>query len=1134
MSTPTDTSQITHLRNECSALRVRLTDAEETLHAIQGGQVDALMITSDGGHHVLTLEGADSAYRTLIEDMNEGIVTIGVDGLILYSNRRFAALLNMPLTQVVSSRIEDWIEPADVPRFDALKQRAAHNGNGRDELMLWSGDAMIPVQLSINAVRFDGRDAFSCMVTDLTEQKLALLVLEQASEAIIVCNDKGIIIRASDAAAALCPGDVLGRLFSVVFCLRQADGMPLDIGGVLQGARAECEATLADDAGQRVFLVNAGPLSGRQPDMRGAIVTMTDITARKQAENALLQSVERYRALVLATTQIIWSADPTGRATDANAGWRAYTGQSQAQMDGFGWLTALHPDDVAATMHLWQHALATGVNYVVRYRLRRHDGAYRYHLLCGVPVRGQDGSIREWVGTATDVHDQQQAELRMLLEHGVVRLLAESTNLNDTLRDIVTLMCDTFHWRCGVLWSVTGASQQLVQIWPAPMPAAAQPAVNDADIAFASVLAHDVVRTQAPVRMVSSDANDSPSGDGNVVLAFPLGVDADVLGVLCVFGREIAEPDAALLQTVATIGRHIGVFFQKKHAESVLLLRERALEASSEAVFIARCEGDANLIDYVNPAFEKISGYSEAQVLGQDLLHIEQQLCRDQDLMEIRSALRDKRVGHAITHSYRQDGTRFWSDLHIAPVHGEGNQITHFVGIQNDISQSMRYQTTLEYQANHDALTGLPNRNLLNDRLRRAIGSAKRNQNLMAIVFVDLDHFKLINDTLGHDVGDVVLKAIATRLTSCLRDADTAARPGGDEFLLILVDQESIESITVVILRLLEMIAQPIQINGRKLHVTCSIGISIYLQDGEDASTLLKNADTAMYHAKENGRNNFQFFDAGMNLRVHERFTLEASLRQAMADNNLMLHYQPQFDIHTGEIVGVEALLRWNHAELGMVAPSRFIPIAEDSGLIIAIGEWVLRNACAQNKAWQNAGLPAITMAVNLSARQFKHDNLAHMVTAVLAETGLAARYLELELTESLALEDSDMFMSTLTRLKALGLQLTIDDFGTGYSSLSYLKNLPLDRLKIDISFIHDIVRDSGDAAIAQTIVMLGHSLRLKVLAEGVETTEQLAILRAQGCDEIQGFYFSEALPAGEMEDLLRTSVGRANELLRL
>jgi diguanylate cyclase (GGDEF)-like protein/PAS domain S-box-containing protein len=972
------------LRHECGRLRTRLEQVEETLHAIQSGQVDAIMGSPELGSHVLAIEGMDSAYRTLVEGMNEGIVTFGVDYVILFSNRRFAQILNMPPTRIAASFFQDWVASTDLPRFAALIQ-GVPSGNRRIEITLTSGGALIPVQLSINAVRLDGRDAYTCMVTDLTEQKLAQLVLEQATESIVVCDDSGCIIRASQTACALFEDEsaVLGQPFASVFPLRLADGARADITPALRGERLQFEAAI-ERGGQSVhFVVNAGPLAGQHKNLLGCIVTLTDITARKNAQQALLVSVDRYRSLVLATTQIVWTADADGGVSEDNPSWCAYTGQSEDQIKGNGWINALHPDDVPAALAQWSAAVAAGALYTTQFRVRRHDGAYRYHVMRGVPVLAQDGAVREWVGTATDIHEQQQAELRMVQEHGV------------------------------------------------------------------------------------------------------------------------------------------------------LLLRERALEASTEAVFIARCGADGNLIEYVNPAFEKITGYPASQVLGMDLLALEQKLCPDGDLSDIDGALHEQRAGHAITQNYRLDGTSFWSDLHIAPVHGsEAERVTHFVGIQNDVSQSMRYQNALEYQANHDALTGLPNRNLLNDRLRRAISSAQRHEDLMALVFVDLDHFKFINDNLGHDVGDIVLKAIADRLASCLRDADTAARPGGDEFLLILVEQESTESISAVIRRILEVIALPIPINGRDLHITCSIGISIYLQDGDDVSTLLKNADTAMYHAKERGRNNFQFFNHAMNQRVHERFMLESSLRHAIADDNLTLLYQPQIDINSGRMIGMEALLRWHHPELGLIEPARFIPIAEESGLIMVIGEWVLRTACAQNKAWQDAGLPPVNMAVNLSARQFRHDKLAEMVGAVLAETGLAAQYLELELTESLALEDSQKFMLTLKQLKQLGLQLAIDDFGTGYSSLSYLKHFPLDRLKIDISFVRSIVSDAGDAAIARIIIMLGHSLHLKVIAEGVESEDQLDFLREQGCDEMQGFLYSEPLTAAALECLLRNAGNGDGRLL--
>jgi diguanylate cyclase (GGDEF)-like protein/PAS domain S-box-containing protein len=835
----TTTQNSENLKLEYARACKRLEDVESTLRAIQSGQVDAIMAPSETGGQLLTLGNADSAYRSLVEGMGEGIVMIDRDGVILYCNQRFAEIVHAPLGSIVSSGIEKWIVSSDWLFFSALQKRA-DNGFGRGEITLRGAGLLIPTQISINSVQFDGKKVFACMVADLTAQKLALLVLEQTTEAILVCDDKGVIIRASAAALALHPDDLIGQTFCRVFPLQLADGAAFDINSVFEGERLQCEAKLAHGDEFSYFLVTAGPLSSKQHDLLGAIITLRDITERKKAEG-------------------------------------------------------------------------------------------------------------------------------------------------------------------------------------------------------------------------------------------------------------------------------------------VLRLRERALEASTEAIFIAKCGVGSNIIEYVNPAFESITGLPASAVLGKDLLTIERGLCAMPGLDSIVAALREHQPGHAITHNTRPDGSQYWSDLHVAPVSDEHGVTTHFVGMQNDISESMAHQNTLEHQANHDALTGLPNRNLLNQRLQHAISSATRGHYLMALVFVDLDHFKFVNDTLGHDVGDIVLTTIATRLSSCLRDGDTAARPGGDEFILILVEQESTESISVVIRRLLEVIAQPIQINQQSLQVSCSIGISLYHQDGDNASTLLKNADTAMYHAKESGRNNFQFFNNEMNLRVHERFLLESNLRLAMAANSLTLAYQPQIDIVSGKVIGVEALLRWNHAQLGLVGPARFIPIAEESGLIISLGEWVLRTACAQARAWQDAGLPMMTMGVNLSARQFKHRELADMVATVLAETGLPAQCLELELTESLALEDSTKFMQTMTSLKSLGLQLAIDDFGTGYSSLSYLKQLPLDRLKIDISFVHDIVENQGDAAIAQIIILLGHSLHLKVIAEGVETDAQLSLLRSQGCDEMQGFFCSEPLGAIELEKFLQT-----------
>ena len=422
-----------------------------------------------------------------------------------------------------------------------------------------------------------------------------------------------------------------------------------------------------------------------------------------------------------------------------------------------------------------------------------------------------------------------------------------------------------------------------------------------------------------------------------------------------------------------------------------------------------------------------------------------------------------------------------------------------------------RYQVQLEHQANYDALTGLPNRNLLHDHLRQAVYS-QRVPRSIAVVFMDLDHFKFVNDSLGHSTGDVLLKAMAERLRTVLREGDTVGRVGGDEFVLILNDQSNEEIIYRAMQRITAKVCEPITIDGKELYVSCSAGISIYPQDGRDVDTLLKNADAAMYRAKEHGRSNFQFYTSEMNERVNERLALENALRRALERNELALHYQQKVSLKSGQICGAEALVRWLHPEWGLVRPARFIPLAEETGLIVQIGEWVLREACRQTRAWIDAGLDPGVVSVNLSVRQFRQEGLVRTVSRILEETGLEPGQLEMELTESMVMGNVDAAIAVLQGLKQLGVTLSVDDFGTGYSSLSYLKDLPIDTLKIDRSFVRDIGKgeEADDGVLAQAIISLGHALHLKVIAEGVETDAQLRFLRRHGCDEVQGFYYGE------------------------
>ena len=472
-------------------------------------------------------------------------------------------------------------------------------------------------------------------------------------------------------------------------------------------------------------------------------------------------------------------------------------------------------------------------------------------------------------------------------------------------------------------------------------------------------------------------------------------------------------------------------------------------------------------------------------------------------------------------------GATGWILARGEPQRNPTGVITSLSGIVLDITDRKRAEKQVQFLAYYDGLTGLPNRRLLQDRLVKAIASARRRSELVAVLFLDLDRFKIINDSLGHSVGDLLLKEAAERLKRQVRDQDTVSRVGGDEFLVVLSSIPDIEAAAAAADRIVNAMSAEFRIQGRSLRVSCSVGISIFPEHGNDAETLIKNADAAMYGAKESGRNRFRFFSEAMNAQVVERSMLEQGLRVALDRNELFLMYQPQADLRTGKITGLEALLRWRHPELGLIPPDKFIRVAENSGLIVPIGEWVLRTACLQARRWQQDGIPPLTIAVNVSAMQFRQDGFREFIHYVLRETGLAPLYLELELTESLLTSNADVMFAVMQDLKDMGLKLAIDDFGTGYSSLSYLRQFPVSKLKIDGSFIRDVATNADAVAIATAIISLAKSLNLKVIAEGVETEAQLAFLREHHCDEVQGYYLSEPLHADLVSARLPALAGR-------
>jgi diguanylate cyclase (GGDEF)-like protein/PAS domain S-box-containing protein len=476
----------------------------------------------------------------------------------------------------------------------------------------------------------------------------------------------------------------------------------------------------------------------------------------------------------------------------------------------------------------------------------------------------------------------------------------------------------------------------------------------------------------------------------------------------------------------------------------------------------------------------------------------------------------------------RRDGFEISIEDSVAPIHDHEGHATGAVIVFRDVSMARAMALQMTHSAEHDFLTGLPNRMLLNDRVSQAISSASRHAKKVAVLFLDLDGFKHINDSLGHPIGDKLLQSIAKHLVDCVRGSDTVSRQGGDEFVVLLSEVEHSEDATITAKKMLRAVANPHSINQHELHVTTSIGVSVYPDDGVDAETLIKNADTAMYQAKENGHQCYQFFTPAMNVRAVERQSIEESLRRALERQEFKVHYQPKVDLRTRQITGAEALIRWTHPVRGAVSPAEFIPVAEDSGLILPIGNWVLREACQQARAWVDAGLPLATMAVNISAVEFRDEHFLEGVFAILQDTGLDPRSLELKLTESVLMKRAETSQAILKTLRARGVQAAVDDFGTGYSSLSYLRKFPIDTLKIDQSFVRQITTAPDETTIVTAVISMGRSLKLRVVAEGVETQEELAFLQDHKCDEAQGYYFSRPMPAEKFAQLLETGIPEA------
>jgi diguanylate cyclase (GGDEF)-like protein/PAS domain S-box-containing protein len=856
----------------------------------------------------------------------------------------------------------------------------------------------------------------------------------------------------------------------------------------LADGMAKVESVLISKDGTRIpcLLTGVRVVLNNQPYVFGIAADLRKI---KQTEEGLRASEEQYRSLIGSIPELVWKSNAEGHVCFVSRQVETMLGYSMDEVYQAGdslWHNSIHIDDRERVRQAFEALITEGKSYDVECRVQRKSGEWFWAHDRAVATCDKNG-IRVATGILSDITERKAAEEALQKLASIVEFSQDG---------IIGKNMD------GVITSWNRAAEKMYGY------TAAEAVGRDLSFLLPS-------ERQAEIRAIMERVQSGSPID--CLETQRLTKEGSVLDVS--LSISPIRDASGRVTGASTIARDIT---HRKHAEEQLILQSAALEAAANAIMITNHEGT---IVWVNRAFTTMTGYSKEEVLDKNPRVLKSGEQSESYYANLWSTISSGEVWKGEIVNRRKDGTTYTEEMTITPINRDaGNPANrYFIAIKQDVTQRKAAEERVQFLAYYDALTGLPNRTLLQDRLAKTLAGARRQKDKVALLFLDLDRFKDINDSLGHSLGDLFLQEVAERLKSWGREQDTVARLSGDEFLIVLTRIKDVPDAAIAAERFMDAMTAEFVVQGHSLSIGCSVGISIYPEHGVDGETLIKNADAAMYSAKQSGRNNFRFFTDDMNAQVVERLTLESGLRLALDKKELFLVYQPQMDIATGKITGLEALLRWQHPELGLVPPDKFIRIAENSGLILPIGEWVVRTACQQARKWQDEGLSAVSVAVNVSAVQFRQEDFCELIRGVLHETGLAPQYLELELTESLLLANADVTLSVLQELKALGLTLAIDDFGTGYSSFSYLRQFRVNKLKIDRSFVRDVAVNHDDAAITTAIISMAKSLNLKVIAEGVENEAQMSFLRAHHCDEIQGYYFSKPLAVDKIADKLRS-----------
>jgi diguanylate cyclase (GGDEF)-like protein/PAS domain S-box-containing protein len=1060
------------------------------------------------------LLASDAHIRVLTEVSPVGIFRTDEQGNCIYVNERYCEITGLSMQQALGQGWARALHPDDRQRVidawnEAVRDKLPFNIECRYRQP--SGEVVWILAQTTRELNESGRvRGYIGSITDITERRRAeqsLMSSEERYRSVVTAMSEGIVIQQADQAIVACNPSaerILGLSQDQLMGLTSIDPRWRSIhrdGSPFPGETHPPVVTLATGQAQSNVImgvhrpdnslvwisINTQPLIHPGESVPYAVVvSFVDITDRQRSEDTLRESEEFLRLSQSAghVGSYSWEIS-SGRVRWSDEMFRIYgVDQERFEPNLESVIDLVHPKDRERIQRQLEEMVATGHAMDYEFNIIRPDGEERLLWGHGEVIRDKGGKVTRSIGMVQDVTERLRVEQALLLSEKNFRSLLEDANI-------------------GILVHYQGkheyANNKLLKMLGYSLDE------------FRATTLRDIVD---PVELPKVEARYRARIEGQDVPS----VYDTILRT-----KHGASLDVELTST-KTIweGRPAGLVLlhditDRQQAMDQMRKLSSALEQTADSVIITDSQGT---IEYVNQAFEQVTGYSRKEAMGQTPRLIKSDRQKQEVYINLWDTIRSGNSFNDVFINRRKDGSLYYEEKTITPLKDRDGRITHFVSTGKDVTERIEIQERLQYMALHDALTDLPNRVLLFDRLKLALVRARRHQRLLAVLFIDLDRFKYINDSLGHEAGDQLLQQLSDRLPRCIRGDDTVARFGGDEFVILLDDVAQDNDVHEVARKVLDELVPPFKVGTQQLFITASIGVSLYPNDGEDSSTLLKYADIAMYRAKELGKNTYQFYSAEMSARAFERLTLESNLRSALERNEFHLYYQPQIDTMSGMVVGVEALLRWQHPKFGMVMPGEFMPMLEETGLIVPVGEWVLSTACAQLRAWHQAGWPLLRMAVNLSARQFGSKLLIDCIEKELASLRGHPSQLEFEITESVFMQHAMATTETLTKLFELGCRLAIDDFGTGYSSLAYLKRFPINVLKNDHSFVRDIPDDKDDAEIVSTIIAMAHNLKIEVVAEGVESEAQIAFLRARGCDCMQGYLFSRPLPAKDIEKL--------------